>query len=117
MKYIKKYENLGIKKFWLLPTDKRFEKALNTINCELSKKRIFLNDKNNMRMNKYAYVCVDFEGVVPSWGWMPQYKDHNLIDSKEWFIDNGYIDFGYIGLTKKEIEKFEMKKNIVKYNL
>lgn len=125
MKYIKKYEKVGKRKFWLLPTDDRFEKALNIINCAPSKKDDFLADRSqNMRRYKYIYISYDSDekSISRQWGWMPYYRhDHDnndqLIDSKQWFIDDGYKDFDYIGLTNAEIEEIEIKKTQDKYNL
>ena len=102
MKHIKLYEDRwsdDYKKYWLLPTDRRFKKSLRQIGCNQNYIDIVSKMKNR-HDQKYIYISNDNE----DWGWMPYNKR-----SIEWFEKRDYIFSGNINI--------ELDTKIDKYNL
>ena len=87
MKYIKKFENVNDKCYWLLPTDNRFENALKEIDCYKDIIRIYLDSDDEVRKNNYIFVRKDTRNAAhQEWGW-------NLFDGL--LIDTYYDSKGY----------------------
>lgn len=116
MKYIKSYEKAKAKHsniskmYWALPTDERYLESLRKINVSESLIVFFLNHNQN----KYIYISYDSTDIQP-WSWMPLFYQEK--EGSDWYDSNDYKFYGYINMTEDEIEEFEMKKKIVKYNL
>ena len=108
MRHLKIYEDIikKDKKYWLLPTDDRFEKSLYKINAPLK----FLT---NQGIEKDFFVFIGNDGredTTFSWGWDP-YDGKRL---EWWFEENG---FRFMGCVNMEDWKPELYMATKKYNL
>jgi len=98
MKHIKLYEEdkwFGIpdieRKYWLLPTDERFEKSLE----EIGSSPIFINSILNFKENydkkyhqKYIYISKNDSG----WSWMPYEKSSEVFFNKRDYVFSGNVN-------------------------
>lgn len=116
MKHLKTYENNeNVKKYWILPTDDRFEQALITIQCPPNMIRNFMNnDFIFADKYKYTFICFDPSNTNikqnNGWGW-----DHYTGKKRdEYFDENGFIFNGMINIANDDPK---LDKVISKYNL
>lgn len=104
--HIKTYENINIeKKYWLIPTDDRFEDSLMKIGCDDVDAIEDLNNRT-LRNSKYVFILLHNDGNVKDWGW--NYYSGNIVDS--FSKKHNYIFCGTVN-----IDEFELVAN--KYNL
>ena len=105
MKHIKLFEENFEYRYWLLPTDDRFEKSLKQIGCrnEVIKSFLDLEDKENA-----DFIYVAYGGV---YGWECMFfSDENIKNYNDYFEKRGYIFMGAINLEDYELDA-------IKYNL
>lgn len=124
MKYIKKYEEIddGMKFYWLLPTDEKFENSLQKIGCKEPYLSNFLGIHKWEYENgtKYIFIGVNlnepeidkskYKGMSDRWGWNPYRDETKTSITNEWYEKNNYK---FNGLVDIEPYEFSMKK----YNL
>ena len=90
MKYLKTFEDKNvIKKYWLLPTDERFEQSLKDIKCPKSNIKRLLSSFSYYHLDddeKYVYISYDNTEVFTDnyWGCDPFYIDE---------FNNGDVSF------------------------
>ena len=110
MKYIKLYEEDKWfipdieRKYWLLPTDRRFKKSLKKIDCS----PIFIDSILKFRESyhkKYNQKYIFIAKNDSVWGWMP-YGEKN---SDEFFNKRDYVFCGNINI--------EDEMTAIKYNI
>lgn len=114
MKYIKKFETqlYNQKKYWLVPTDKRFEKSLKDLNCPKDRIDNYMRFvlpralEDSIHSNNYIFIIYhpDYESLM-RWGW--DYYD-KLPD--EYYSTNKFEFGGTVN-----IEQFELDAN--KFNI
>lgn len=111
MIHLKQYETWDTtegKKYWLLPTDERFKKSLEKINCDPNQ---FIN--NNKIKTKYVFIRHDGDYTHQSdkrWGWI----EYNGKITNDYYDELGYEYQGTINIDGNDPE-IEMTTN--KYNL
>lgn len=114
MKYIRIFEkfdknNDKTSKYWLIPTDERFQKSLEDINCT-DINYYLLN--NQIPRNYYVFAAVTTiytnSGDHESWGW-----NEFDGDPKNWFYDE--YKYKFMGMVN--IENLEMEIDIKRYNI
>ncbi len=121
MKYLKIYESDN-NKYWLVPTDSRFENSIRQvcndekwISSMINNSQIYIPSENIN--NDYIFISYGkfyYSVEWPEWGWNPLKK--NKIKDK--YFDKLNFKFsGYLGISKEEIEYLKLRNNVNKYNL
>ena len=110
MKYIKKFERrkvpenlIKVKKYWLLPTDDRFEDSLRQIGyTEGLEENGFLNPKFISEEHDYVFIVFEKENEewADDWGWNP-YRGNQLDD---WSEKHGYKFCGNVNINDYELD-------------
>jgi len=113
MKYIKKFEGIidpnidRSQKFWLVRTDSPyFEISLNKMNKSDDEIQRFLNNQYRKDNAKLYIPINDYEG---SW--------NSERTGKNSYTQDGFEYQGEMEVTPEEIEEWNMKNSIKKYNL
>jgi hypothetical protein len=117
MKHIKYFEHKNDKKYWLLPTDDRFEKALKKIGYTIGGHHQNFLENHPLRGLKYVFIGFDSDYDY-EWGWMDDspksvYDIHNINDVKSNYYENQGYKFSGV------IDADEIQKALIadKYNL
>jgi len=107
MKYIKTFEAVDYKIYWLIPTDERFKDSLKKINCSKYYLKTISGVRDSEKKLNHDYMFVGYsEGVNDmnlGWGWnvyIGKIKD-------AWYEEHGYKFGGTINIPEFE---FEIKK-------
>jgi hypothetical protein len=110
MRYLKRFEDIEDKKYWLVPTDDRFVGSLKELGCTDN----FINIMNSNEHVKtpYIYICINpyvtriTQNFTDGWGW-----NHYLGNEPNDFFDKaGYTYIGHINIVDEELTQS-------KYNL
>jgi hypothetical protein len=121
MKYLKTYESKESeekikykeKLFWLLKsTQPYFSAGLWKLNMHQDVINVYEADV--YQNFKYIYICFDPDEthMTDIWGWM-SFEEH----SYNWFKEKNYKYMGKLNVTKKDIEEYNIVKDVNKYNL
>lgn len=107
MRYIKTYEST-IKKYWLIPTDDRFEKSMKEIGCDIGQlKSKSLTGRDLIKEHEYIFVYYNSDN---DWSWTNYYGElKDEIGEK-----NNYDFQGTVNIVGNDPEA---EKATTKYNL
>ena len=102
MRYLRYFENDGVRKYWLVPIDEeRFESALDKISCHSTE---YFSTIDILRSVGTKYIYVTYS-LLDGWSY---FTYHNYY--KTWLDNNNYVYMGSVNIPDYEID-------IVKYNL
>ena len=107
--YVVYYHYGNNKKYWLLPTDDRFESSLEQIGCPRDEIEDFL-ENSRLRLTAVVFIGFRVEHDRDCWGWN-EYRGSNSC------TDYDYSDYIFKGLVNMEEGEPELLSTTNKYNL